>query len=54
MLDEAYEERLDAMQRLRTAHASVLAVEARLERDRRTARAAVDRLEEKARLADRD
>jgi phage shock protein A len=51
LLDQAYEKRLDAIQRLRAAHASVLAAEARLERDRRTARAAVDRLEEKARLA---
>jgi phage shock protein A len=51
LLDRAYDERLDAMQRLRSAHAAVLAAEARLERDRRTARAAVDRLEEKARLA---
>ncbi len=51
LLNKAFEERLDAVQRLRTAHASVLAAEARLERDRRAARAAIDRLEEKARLA---
>jgi phage shock protein A len=51
LLDEAYEHRIDAMERLRRAHASVLAAEAGLERDRRSARAAVDRLEAGARRA---